>query len=312
MAAQINTVTGPVAPGDLGITSMHEHVPLDRAGPCLQDAFDFAVSELTKARERGLATVVEVSPTRDIRGLQSVAEKSGVNIVACTGFYHYSEKQKLQSEEEFYRHMMMEIDLGMDGTEVKPGVLKVKAETSDLALYEIRALTAAARVQAKSGLPLCTHAVSGCARQQEVLEAGGADLTKVYFSHTEAEFGWEGRGLEQEIEYLRGVVSKGSTLSYNNFGNWAHTKPESLLAIITALIKYGYSDKQVATMDVVWDYDDMSNRRILWSDINADGPRRTYGYLLTDAVPWMRSGGISEDHIRKMIESNPRRLLGRS
>jgi phosphotriesterase-related protein len=311
MGTYIDTVAGPVAPDDLGITSMHEHIPLDRAGSFRQDAFDFAVAELTKARELGLTTLVEVSPARDMRGLRDIAAKSGINIVACTGFYHYSEREKRFSEEEFYRHMMMEIDLGIDGTGIRPGVLKIKAESPDLTAHETRAVTAAARAQAKSGLPLCTHAVSGCARQQEVLEAGGADLAKVYFSHTEAEFGWEGRDLEHEIEYLLDVVAKGSTLSYNNFGNWAHTKPESLLAIITALIESGYSDNQIATMDVVWSYDKTSNRRILWSDINTDGPRRAYSYLLSDAVPWMQAGGISDADIRRMIEHTPKRLLGR-
>jgi phosphotriesterase-related protein len=309
MTTNTITVRGLIDSDKLGITSMHEHVPLDKAGKWWQDAMDFSVNELLKAKTLGLSTLVEVSPKRDVRGIKEVAEKSGVNIVVCTGFYRYSDEEKQYSEEKFYRHIMQEIDEGIDGTYIRPGVIKIRADKSELTEYEIRALTAAGRAQVKSGLPLCTHAVSGCARQQEVLGKAGADLNKLYFSHTEAEQGWEGRSLEQEIKYLTTVVARGSTLAYNNFGNWAHTKPESLIAIIRALIEAGYGDRQVATIDLVWSYDPDGKRKVLWSDINADGPRRTYAYVLSDVVPWLRSYGIAEEDIKKMILGNPRRLF---
>jgi phosphotriesterase-related protein len=204
---------------------------------------------------------------------------------------------------------MSEIDNGIDGTQIRPGVIKVRGDKPQLTDYEVRAFMAAGRAQRRSGLPVCTHAVSGCQSQQAVLERAGADLSRVYFSHVEAEFGWEGRSLEQEQSYLKSVVAKGSTLSYNNFGNWAHTKPESLIAIIKALVDGGFEKNQVATIDFVWDYDEDGQQKILWADINADGPRRTYSYVMSDVVPWLRSMKVAEADIRRMIVDNPRRLF---
>jgi predicted metal-dependent phosphotriesterase family hydrolase len=145
--------------------------------------------------------------------------------------------------------------------------------------------------------------------QQKVLEDAGADLSKVYYSHVEAEFGWEGRTLSQQIDYLEEVVRKGSTLSYNNFGNWAHTRPEHLSAIIGALVDRGYSDHHVATMDLIFDYV-AGQRKVLWEDINVDGKDRTYSYLLSHAVPWMISEGVSATDVGKMIQHTPARIFG--
>lgn len=140
---------------------------------------------------------------------------------------------------------------------------------------------------------------------------GGADPAFLYFSHVEAEFGWEGRTLGEEIDYLVTVAQRGSVLSYNNFGNVAHTKQDNLVAIIKAMIDEGLAYHQVATMDLTWDYVG-DQRRILWEDENPDGSARTYAYLLNTVVPWLSSHGISREHIESMVIATPRRLLAGS
>lgn len=307
MVPEIPSVRGYLNTSELGLTSMHEHVPLDLAGPCWDDAFEFAVRELILARELGLGTIVEVSPRCDVRGLQKVAEESGINILACTGFYQYTDEEKRYSIEQFCRHMLKEIENGIDGTDVRPAVLKIATGIVP-AEHEIRALKAVGRVQRETGLPVCVHSVGGCRLQQNILESAGADLTRVYFCHIEAEFGWEGCTIDEEICSLLEVVKKGSVLCYNNFGNWAHTRPENLPRIIQAMIQEGFANYQVMSIDCIWSYEN-GQRKILWEDINPGGCRRTYSYLLSDAVPWLRQNGIPEEYIMKMLQDTPHRLL---
>ena len=302
------TVTGTINPDQIQIASMHEHIPLDIAGVHEKDAFDFSVAELTRAHSLGLDTVVEVSPRRDAARIREIAELTGINVIVSTGFYAYTEDEKQFSEEQFYAHMMRELQEGIGETGIQPGVIKIAARAPALESYEVNAFRAAARAQIACGVSICTHAVTGCAAQQIVLEQAGANLEKVYFSHVEATQGWEGRNVEQEIEYLLAVVRRGSTLSYNNFGNVAHTSAETLLKIIKAMIMEGMSSRQVCTMDTIWHYD-TGKRKLLWEDINPDGPNRTYSYLLTHVFPWLRNAQISDDHIREMTRDNPRRLL---
>ena len=96
--AKINGVLGPIDTADLGFTLMHEHVLV--ANWSMRQAFsdwidaravaDRATEELGAARELGVRTIVDltgINMGRDIHVIREVAERSGVQIVAATGFY---------------------------------------------------------------------------------------------------------------------------------------------------------------------------------------------------------------------------------
>jgi phosphotriesterase-related protein len=304
----IPTVTGEILPGQMGITSVHEHIPLNFEPEQRTKSMAFAISELKKAKENGLQTIIEVSPTRDVAGLREVSLATGVNVVCSTGFYVLTKEQQSLTVEECENHMISEIEEGIQGTSIRPGVIKVAAKGLPITPAERNVFIAAAHIQQRYKLPICTHAVSGCAEQQQILEEAGADLNHVYFSHVEATFGWSGRKVGKEIDYLENVVKKGSTLSFNNFGNWYHTKPEDLALIIRELTKRGYDDRMVATMDLTWSFEN-GDLKILWGDTNEDGNDRTYSYLLRKAVPWMRENRISKKSGNKFILDNPRLIF---
>ena len=254
----IPTATGEILPEQMGITSIHEHIALRRNGDAMkrEEGMAFAIRELKRARGLGLRTIVDVGPTDDVAGIREVSLATGVNVVCCTGFYVLKAHQQSLKVEDFENHMLKEVEHGVQGTQIRPGVIKIAAKGLPVTPAEKNMFIAAARLQKRYHLPICTHAVSGCAEQQQVLEAAGADLAHCYFSHVEATFGWSGRSVEQEIDYLQGVVEKGSTLSFNNFGNWNHTKAKDLARIIEELTRRGHDDRMVATMDVTWSFQD--------------------------------------------------------
>ena len=304
----IPTVTGEISPGQMGITSAHEHIQLQSDPAQRGKSMAFAINDLKRAKELGMKTIIDVTPTRDVTGLKEVSLATGVNVVCCTGFYLLKDDQQTLKISDFENHMIREIEDGIQGTQIRPGVIKVAVRGLPITEGERNVLIAAANVQKRYNMPVCTHAVSGCGEQQEILEQAGADLNHCYFSHVEATFGWSGRSVDQEIEYLAKVVEKGSTLSFNNFGNWNHTKPEDLAMIINELVKRGFDDRMVATMDLTWSFDN-DNLKILWSDTNEGGEDRTYSYLLRKAVPWMKENGVPEKSVNKFILDNPRRIF---
>lgn len=307
---RIYTVLGAIDEAPDGVLSMHEHVPVDRGGNAAEkaDAQRFATAQLASAHAQGLSMVAEVSPTRDIRALVEVSRSSGVAIVPCTGTYILSAEQQRWTRDRFRERMDREMADGIEGTGILPGVIKVAGREAALTSGETAAFQAAADVQRSSGRSICTHAVSGCAAQQRVLEASGADLSRVYFSHTEAEFGWEGRTVLEELEYLEDVARRGSCLCFNNFGNVAHTTVDNLATLLKGLAEAGFLDRILLTMDLIWDYAE-GRRAILWEDINPDGPLRLYGYLLTHVLPWLRGLGFTKAEIRLMTAATPERLL---
>ena len=307
-AKSIPTATGEIFPDQMGITSVHEHIvmpgdPAERA-----KSFEFAVSDLKKAKKLGLRTVVDVGPTDDVVGIREVSLASGVNVICCTGSYLLKDDQQAMTVADFESRMLSDIEDGIQGTQIRPGVIKVASRRLPITPAEKNLFIAAARVQKRYNLPICTHAVSGCAEQQQILEEAGADLAHCYFSHVEATFGWGGRTVEQEIEYLQTVVEKGSTLSFNNFGNWNHTKPKDLALIIQELTIRGYDDRMVAAIDLTWTMVD-GNIKILWEDTNEDGKDRTYSYPLRKVVPWLKQQGVTTASIDKFMVDNPRRIF---
>jgi len=304
----IPTATGKISPSQMGITSIHEHIALQADAAQKEKSMAFAISELKKAKEFGLQTIVDVNPNRDAAGIREVSLASGVNVVCCTGYYVLTKQQQTLTIEECENHMAKEIEQGIGETKIRPGVIKIATKGLPITQAEKNVFIAAANIQQRYKIPICTHAVSGCAEQQLILEEAGANLAHCYFSHVEATFGWSGRTTEQEIDYLETVVKKGSTLSFNNFGNWNHTKPEDLAKIIRELTQRGYDNNMVATMDLTWSFEN-GDLKVLWSDTNVDGKDRTYSYLLRKALPWMKENGIPEKSINKFILDNPKRIF---
>ncbi|WP_338869078.1 hypothetical protein WBJ53_19205 [Spirosoma sp. SC4-14] len=304
----IPTATGTIMSDQMGITSVHEHIVMPSDPVQRKKSFDFAVNDLKKAKALGLKTIVDVGPTDDVVGIQEVSKASGVNVICCTGSYLLKDEQQSMTVADFETRMVKDIEEGIQGTQIRPGVIKVAARKLPITPAEKNLFIAAAHVQKRYSLPICTHAVSGCVEQQQILEEAGADLKHCYFSHVEATFGWSGRTVQQEIDYLETVVKKGSTLSFNNFGNWNHTKPNDLALIIQELTKRGYDDRMVATIDLTWTFVD-GNIKILWEDTNEEGKDRTYSYPLRKVVPWLRDKGIPKSTINKFLIDNPRRIF---
>lgn len=98
----VNSVLGPILSKDLGFTLMHEHIA--SINPSMIQAFptwfnreetiNKAIDELQYAKKQGLYTIVDATPInlgRDIRLLMEVSQKSNVNVISSTGFYHVDE-----------------------------------------------------------------------------------------------------------------------------------------------------------------------------------------------------------------------------
>jgi len=99
----INTVLGSIAPEELGVTLMHEHIiygatgwyadntvaPFDRVA-----VVESSLRVMKKLKTFGLQTFVDATANdtgRDAGLLKEVSEKSGVNIVCSTGLYTEAE-----------------------------------------------------------------------------------------------------------------------------------------------------------------------------------------------------------------------------
>ena len=84
----IPTLGGQVSTADLGMTLIHEHllfgdIPKEKEN----ESIAFAVSLVKEAERVGINTIVDLSPTRNIRLYQAIASQVSMNLIVSTGSY---------------------------------------------------------------------------------------------------------------------------------------------------------------------------------------------------------------------------------
>ena len=165
----VNTVLGPVDVDDLKFTLMHEHVMVSSAGiphtfPELIDTDRFvtlSVQALKEAAADGVNTYVDVTTMdlgRDVVVLQRLAEQSEVHIIPCTGIWLDIPRAISRiTPEELARVFIREIEVGIEGTGIKAGIIKVATSEEGVTPANDIVLRAAAMTCNETGVPISTH-----------------------------------------------------------------------------------------------------------------------------------------------------------
>jgi phosphotriesterase-related protein len=311
----VQTVKGPIDSSDLGVTLIHEHVLFQFDDSRRKKSIDFAVKLLQDASEVGVKTVVDLTPPRRIDWFMEIADRVDVAIVASTGYYlHGLTPSPLAAlgEAAMTDRMVRELTEGIDTTGVRAGIIKIAANAPQMTDWEMRVFRAAAKAHRETGACIATHAVSGCGNQAEALLAAGADLNRVFFSHIEAEFGWEGRTLREQADYLTAITQQGGSLLFNNFGFEFDTPWEDLTFLVHHLCDAGYADKVLMSVDCNWTWNDEGRMEFEAERDHPECARRTFAYMMTDAVPALLEAGFDDGDIRTFLVDNPRRFFDQS
>ena len=166
----VNTVLGPVASDKLGQTLMHEHITcadwsmrMNFGDKFLQydKLVEMAAGQLKKLKEYGIDTFVDgtaVNLGRDIHLLRDVAEKSGVNIVASSGFYYQEEAWlAMRDEGEIHDLLLDECLHGISGTDSKPGIMKNGVVKAGVTPLQHKLLHCVGTVAKEANLPIFCH-----------------------------------------------------------------------------------------------------------------------------------------------------------
>ena len=316
---QVNTVLGPVDAGDLGVTLMHEHVfvlspEIQQNWPTDWDedaAVAGAVQRLNELAAAGVKTIVDLTVVglgRNIRLVKRVAEQVELNIVVATGLYTYdslphffdyrSAEMRPSGTDLLEDYFLGDIEDGISGTGVRPGVLKCATDKQGLTPGVERVLRSVAKVHRKTGLLISTHTDAHTRRgldQQRVFESEGVDLARVVIGHS---------GDSTDLDYLRTLMSAGSTLGMDRFGVDVYCPTEQRIETVAKLCEEGRAGQLVLSHD--------ASCHIDWFDdalLRAGAPKWNYLHISEDVLPRLRERGVSEHDIQTMLVDVPRRLL---
>jgi phosphotriesterase-related protein len=311
----IQTVRGPVTHDQLGITLVHEHVLFQYDDSRRKESVDFQVKLLQDGLGQGINTYVELTPIRRIDWFMEINQRVDVNLIASTGYY----VQQLTapplaalSAAQMIDRMVHELSVGIDSLPVRAGIIKVAGNTPQLTPWEVQVFTAAAKAQRKTGACIATHACAGAREQADILRRAGADLHRVFFSHVEAEFGWEGRAVKEEATYLEKIARQGGALLFNNFGFEWDTPWPDLVYLLKHLCNAGLQEKVMISMDVNWTWNRGGRIEFEAEAAHPGAERRTYAYMMTDAVPALLKAGFTQNDIDIFLVENPRKFFARS
>ncbi|MGH3323385.1 MAG: phosphotriesterase family protein, partial [Streptomyces sp.] len=247
--------------------------------------------------EYGLSLVIELTCRgmgRDARALAEVSDRSGVAVVAATGWYYepfHPREVNGTSVEELARLLTLEIENGLDSTAVLPGVIGEVGSHGDLPSEpEARTLTAAAHAASATGLSLATHAQLGRGglRQLELLTRAGLAPHRVSIGHQD---------LLDAPAVHRELAAAGAYVAFDTVGKENYQSDEVRLRLLCALLEAGHADRVLLSCDV-------SRHGYLL----AEGGKG-YGHLFRSFLPRVRAAGADEDLVDLLTRRNPLRFL---
>jgi phosphotriesterase-related protein len=342
--AIIRTVLGDVPADQIGRTLAHEHILYSYPGAewdhrtlfDVEEAADRIAKEIREGFEPdGYRTLVEMTPVEVGRHpvlMAEVAKRSGVNVIAITGFFPESiglpYYWKRQTVDELAAFFVRDITEGMVFAGVKTkicaGAIKIATGQEGRAKHaspkqvnglhltesEERVIRAAGRAQRQLDCGINTHTdptdytvTNPGMEQLDLLEEEGANLWKVAVGHVLI----RPTGIEQAVE----ICDRGASINIDHVGiPWKYDSAEELDDFmadeICELARRGYTDRMVLSFDR-WFF----NPRTEVTDLDPDMPneRTPLSYMFESFIPRLLKKGFPEDGVDKLLVENPRRIF---
>lgn len=315
----VQTVTGPIDPEALGFCQCHEHLLLQKGTSwevnpalCLDDE-EKSLLELRDYRAAGGRSLVDAQPVgcgRMADGLERLSIRSGVSVVASTGFHKLCFYPKghwlfTMGEDELAGLFISELTEGMylDCDHAPPkkqipvpaGMIKTALDQGELTpLYE-KLFHAAARAQTATGAPFMVHIESGSDPLDlfRRLQDWGVPPSSMIFCHMDRAC--------PDLAVHEALLAQGIYLEFDTIGRFKYHDDAREIEIFQHLIERGFEDQLLFSLDTT---------RARLKRYTPDGVGLTY--ILSVFLEKMRAAGISEAVIEKISHQNCQQALSYS
>ena len=281
-----------------GYTWVHEHLHIDLSGfknnlDCRLDQYDLICQEMKDLRALGVSNIIEMTNRymgRNPQFMLDLMRDTGINVVACTGYYQdafFPEHVAAHSVEQLAQEMVDEIVIGIDGTELKAGIIaEIGSSEGVITPLEEKVFIAAARAHIETGRPISTHTSFSTmgVEQLVLLQAHGVDLSRVTVGHCD---------LKDNLDNILRMIDLGAYVQFDTIGKNNYYPDEKRIGMLHELRNRGLLNRVMLSMDIT--------RR---SHLKANGGNG-YDYLLTTFIPQLRQSGFSQADVDTMLRDNP-------
>ena len=311
--SRVNTVLGPMAAEQLGIVAVHEHIGYGMPGSELdtrwwktpEDRYAETIPKLRQFHEYGGGTFVDVTGIcngRDVDYYKSLSEKTGVNIVACTGFVGGDTALPFfarASVDYLTRQFTHEITVGIGDTGSCAGVIKVGVSRGGrMTELDKRIYRAAARASLTTGVPIMTHLAIDAENAIAIFREEGLSLDRVLFGHADD-------GINAEKTRDTWIAEQGGRVGFDTFGYeteledppfWARPRKERLAHFLRFID--GHLGQALASADA-------NCSPLGWPGVKG----HTVNYIFEDLIPDLRDAGLDDAAITTLFVDNPASFL---
>ena len=281
-----------------GYTYVHEHLHIDLSGfknniDCRLDQYALICQEMKDLRALGVRNIIEMTNRymgRNPQFMLDMMRETGMNVVACTGYYQdafFPEHVAARSVEQLAQEMVDEIVIGIDGTELKAGIIaEIGSSEGVITPLEEKVFIAAARAHNETGRPISTHTSFSTMglEQLELLKAHGVDLSRVTVGHCD---------LKDNLDNILRMIDLGAYVQFDTIGKNSYYPDEKRIGMLHALRDRKLLNHVMLSMDIT--------RR---SHLKANGGNG-YDYLLTTFIPQLRQSGFDQADVDTMLRDNP-------
>ena len=224
---EVMTVRGPIAADQLGFVQPHEHLLLNvewiETRWSLDGILDdeaLAIEELSAYRAAGGQSIFDLTNKglrRNPEAVRRISEATGVHVVMGCGWYRqpfYPAEELIDrtSTQALADRLLEEIDNGLDGTDVRPGIIGEIGSNKDfVSAQEERVFRAAGRAAARSGLAVTTHSVASPVGLEHlrILCEEGVDPARIAIGHSDSYL---------NLDYHEAILRQGAYVQFDNIG----------------------------------------------------------------------------------------------
>ncbi len=312
--SRVNTVLGPVPTEELGIVAVHEHIGYGMPGSELdsrwwrtpEEHYARTVPKLRRFHEYGGGTFVDATGIcngRDVDYYASLSAKTGVHIVACTGFVGGDTALPFfarASTDYLTRQFMHEITVGIAGTGRRAGVIKVGVSRGGrMTDLDKRIYRAAARAAVATGVPVLTHLAIDVEPAIAIFREEGLPLHRVLFGHADD-------GPNAPLTPHAWIIEQGGRIGFDTFGYeteledppfWARPRRERLEHFLS-LVSQGHLDRLLVSADA-------NCSPLGWPGVKG----HTVNYLFEVLVPDLLGAGLDQADVDRILIRNPADFL---
>lgn len=286
-----------------GYTLMHEHIFIDLSGikkldDCRLDCKNETIEEFKKLYENGVRNITEVTNIgmgRDVDYIKEVSEKSGINVICATGFYKepfYPEFVYEKNEKELSEIMKNDILKGIDGTDIKAGIIGEIGSSKDIITEtELKVFKSTIIAHLETGVPITTHTSLGTMGHEQVklFKEYKVNTDKIVIGHVD---------LSGNVEYILEMLYNGVYVEFDTIGKNNYLADDIRIEMLKEIEKRELIDRVFLSMDIT--------RK---SNMEYKGGIG-YNYIFKVFIPKLKEAGIKENSIEKMLKINPQNFYG--